>query len=119
MKILFAAAGATALLIWLFYKLRNVTTRTVTMSEAVSLRKDNLLCPVCGKVMTAGFSAAPRGIFFRKTVEKPFGTFIPPWNAMVNTLNTGLTPRENVAWRCAPCNLLLINHSASVKRNKQ
>lgn len=114
-----ALIGTAAFIAWLFYKIRSITTRIITISETVLIRKNNLLCPVCGKMMAAGFSASPRGVFFRNSVQKPFGTFIPIWQALKNTLNTGIVPKENVAWRCESCALILIDHSAAVVRNRQ
>jgi len=79
---------------------------------------DQVLCPKCGKPMSSGFIHAPSGIQWREPGQKP-GLWNPIWRAMSNTRSMagklfGRNYRENVAWHCADCQMLLVDHSCSL-----
>lgn len=69
-----------------------------------------IICPQCQAVMKPGYAVGPRGIVFRSQQEPAPGFFTlrPP---LPNTANTGVTFKENRAWHCAACKLLLVDHN--------
>lgn len=73
---------------------------------------DSVLCNKCGKPMVSGFVGASRGIFWREQSQKPL-RWEWLWKALPNTL-AWWTFRENAAWHCADCQLLVVDHSHSL-----
>lgn len=73
-------------------------------------------CPKCGQGMVPGFTRAPHGLYWRTTSEKPLRW---GWigNALANTLSWW-TCRENQAFHCASCKMILIDHSQSFPSRK-
>ena len=73
-------------------------------------------CPKCGRQMAPGFVRAPHGILWRTASEKPLRwNWI--WNALANTIGWW-TFRENPAFHCESCKMLLIDHSRSLPAKK-
>jgi len=68
-------------------------------------------CPKCGVFMTPGFSAAD-GVFFRTRDEKRKVFAIK--RLLPNTRNMTPSLRENMAWRCDACRLLVMDYSCLV-----
>ena len=73
-------------------------------------------CPECGVSMQQGFIMAGRGIIWRRKDDKPISSFAHIGQALDNTLSASLQPRQNMAWHCSACRLILIDHAKLVKR---
>ncbi len=70
-------------------------------------------CPQCGKEMLSGYVFAPLGIHWLSKSQKP-PIFHPVWRALPKTLNWRLRRRENPAWHCDQCQMLIVDHSQSL-----
>lgn len=79
--------------------------------DVVPLMRLKVDCPRCHKRMQPGFALAARGIFWRADQDKPFGLANTPGRLLSSTANWGMRTRENMAWRCEACNMLLVDHS--------
>jgi hypothetical protein len=81
-----------------------------TVTDTSQMDQMEIVCPQCQVVMKPGYAVGPRGIVFRSQQEPAPGFFTlrPP---LPNTANTGVTFKENRAWHCAACKLLLVDHN--------
>ena len=74
-----------------------------------------LKCPKCNNYMEIGYTIASRGLLFRKKDETfklvETGKLIP------NTANMGFSMKENLAWKCNTCKLLLLDYSCQIKKS--
>ena len=78
--------------------------------------KELLTCPKCEKPMDKGFTRATQGIQWRNDMEAPLrSNWI--WRALSNTLHWW-TYRENSAWHCTDCSMLIIDHSTSCRSKR-
>ncbi len=73
---------------------------------------EQVTCFRCGRPMAAGFARAPHGIQWRTPAEPPL-RWRRVWRVLRNTL-AWWSFRENPAWRCAECELLVVDHSHSL-----
>ena len=104
-------------LILVFYFMRKISKKnssTVNMTEVESRSLESYICPKCKTTMDNGFSM-PNGIHWRPNTDKPFSMFTTKDKALDNTLNISFLMRENKAWRCKECSLIIIDHSSLVK----
>lgn len=107
-----------AFFIWLFYFLRKenkkLTIKTYRDIEAEGI--PDLKCPKCNSYMDAGYTLAGKGLLFRKRHEEfkliALGRLIP------NTANLGFSTKENLAWQCQQCQLILIDYRFQIKKGK-
>jgi len=97
--------------------LYRILRRSQVVRDDASLWKDrNYPCPQCGAIMEQGFIMAGRGIIWRPKDDKPIGTFAHIGQALDNTISPSLPPRQNMAWHCPRCRLILVDHDKLVKR---
>jgi hypothetical protein len=68
--------------------------------------------------MDRGYVSAPRGIIWRSLGQRPVGLVFRPWAVLDNTLNMSLTPLHNLAWRCAACHMLTIDHGGLIRGDR-
>ena len=73
-------------------------------------------CPGCGSTMRQGWVLLGKGaIWSARSAGRP-GTFASIGSALDNTISLSIPPASNMAWRCPPCGLLLLDHSKLVKK---
>jgi len=102
--------------IWIFNLIRKESKKITvkTYQELKIAGTPELKCPKCNDYMDVGYTIASRGLLFRKQEEKfkPVATdkLIP------NTANLGFGMKENLAWKCNNCKLVLIDYSCQVKK---
>ena len=104
-------------LIFVYYFMRKISKKNSTVINLTEIESRNLesyTCPKCKKTMESGFSL-PNGIHWRSNDNKPFSIFTSRDKALENTTNISFSIKENKAWRCKECNLVLIDHSTFVK----
>ncbi len=87
--------------------------------DALAQYDRNFQCPRCGTAMESGFSFAPRGIQWRGATETPPGRFTIVQKVIPNTANWGFTIRDNKAWRCRACSLLVVDHTSFLRHGKE
>lgn len=71
-------------------------------------------CPNCGRPMQTGFALAGKGVAWREASQKYTLWQMTIFGSLPNTVNKGFTRRENRAWRCETCQLILMDHSEMV-----
>ena len=104
-------------LILVFYFIRKISKKNssvVNMTETESKNLESYMCPKCKTTMYNGFSM-PNGIHWRPNTDEPFSAFTTKDKALDNTLNISFSMRENKAWRCKECSLILIDHGSLIK----
>ena len=104
-------------LIFLYYLMRKISKKNsavINLTEMDSKNLEYYTCPKCKGTMENGYSL-PNGIHWRPNTDKPFSIFTTKDRALDNTLNISFSIKENKAWRCRKCNLILIDHSTFVK----
>jgi hypothetical protein len=69
-------------------------------------------CPTCGRAMVRGYSHAACGIQWRSEFDRP-KRWTVAWRFLPSTVHWW-SMRENVAWHCSTCSIVVIDHSASV-----
>lgn len=118
MKDLWFAAGIMLLAVSVFaILLYRILRRSRVVRDSESLWKGrDYRCPQCGELLEQGFIMAGRGIIWRPRSDKPIGAFAHIGQALDNTLSPSLPPRQNMAWHCPDCRLILIDHDKLVKR---
>ncbi len=78
------------------------------------IKDEDMLCPICQNLMTAGYTMSPRGIYFH-----PKGTKLNMLKATETNgtlkhtfdLSFRLKQRETLAWHCPHCKIVTIDHS--------
>lgn len=78
------------------------------------IKDDEMLCPVCHKQMTAGYSLSSKGIYFHPRGEKLNLFKSTPENGLLKhslDFSFRLKQRENLAWHCPECQIVTIDHS--------
>ncbi|HKK04571.1 MAG TPA: PF20097 family protein [Gammaproteobacteria bacterium] len=99
--------------------------RRVTKSAQVVEARDGELdwpdrrCPICGGTMAQGFVMAGRGLIWAGRHRKAPGTFAHIGQSLANTISMNLPPALNMAWRCEPCSLVLVDHSRMIKLKRR
>lgn len=111
------------LMIFLFKQLnRNSQDLRYIVPEGTKDYSDEeILCPVCHEAMISGYSITNRGIIFHERNEE-FSLLKAMLNNQLlkNTADYSFRfrPRENQAWRCHSCQIVLIDHSKLLEVEK-
>lgn len=105
-------------LVVLLVVIRAIRDRNATHRSIAELPPEpsTVLCPRCAQPTQAGFAVAGRGIHWRGAQAKPIGIFATVFSVLPNTISMSIPTRENRAWRCAGCAIVVIDHSALVGR---
>lgn len=112
---LVAAAGVAALGV-LWWLVRHVGRRNRVVNEdAAPWPVDDTKCPRCGRAMEPGYVMLGRGAIWASRDDRPAGIFAHIGKSLPNTLSLDLRPALNRAWRCVPCQQLLIDHSGLIR----
>lgn len=90
---------------------RNPTT---TGPEATADRA--VACPRCGAPMQPGRTQLGRGATWSAQGDRPPRAFLNVFQTLPNTLSLAVPPALNPAWHCAPCQMLLVDHSRLVSQ---
>lgn len=109
----FSALIALVLLLWLVRWIGR-RNRSVPDDPALWTGRD-YPCPQCGQSMAEGWVLLGKGAIWSDRANGRPGTFALITSALPNTLSLRLTPAANMAWRCARCQLLLLDHSRLVR----
>lgn len=85
-----------------------------TYREIESQGIPDIKCPKCGTYMDAGYMIVAKGLIFRRKHEalKLTGT----GRLLPNTTNLGFKVKENLAWTCNTCQLVMIDYSFQIKK---
>ncbi|MEJ2509757.1 MAG: PF20097 family protein [Gammaproteobacteria bacterium] len=123
MKLALAIAAALlviglGLLMWWLLRRLARTTRVVQGRDA-ELDRPERRCPACGQTMAQGYVMAGRGLIWGERHRKTPGTFAHIGQSLANTISLTLPPALNMAWRCEPCALVLVDHSKMVKLKRR
>jgi hypothetical protein len=90
----------------IFYEMNLSNINAVRLNEIGMIPQ--YPCPKCAIEMQKGFSRS-NGIAWRNEYEPPLPIYIRK-QALENTL-IAVTGRENIAWYCQECKLILVDHS--------
>jgi hypothetical protein len=71
-------------------------------------------CPRCAQPMQQGWVMLGKGAIWTDRGAGRPGLFAHIGSALPNTISLHLRPAANMAWRCAPCQLLLVDHEKLV-----
>ena len=112
--ILFVATVALLPLVALGLLILAVRRRNSVVASAGDHPHQDVSCPGCGREMAPGYVLAGRGIHWRGAGEGPIGPFATILGALPNTISLSFRPRENRAWRCEACSILVVDHAALV-----
>lgn len=109
-------APIVILMIFLFKRLNQNSQelRYIIPEGQKDYSEEEILCPMCQQAMISGYSLTTRGILFHQKNEN-FSLLKAMFNNQLlkNTadLSVRFRPRENQAWRCPDCQMVLIDHS--------
>ncbi|MEA3274191.1 MAG: PF20097 family protein [Pseudomonadota bacterium] len=107
------AISALVLLLWLMRRIRRKSRKVPDVPRLWEGR--DFRCPQCGAPMDQGWVMLGKGaIWSSREAGKP-GTFAHIGLALENTISMSLPPAANMAWHCASCRLLTLDHDKLVK----
>lgn len=72
-------------------------------------------CPGCGAPMAPGWVMLGKGAIFSARSRGRPGLFAHIGTALPNTISMHVPPAANMAWHCAACRLLLLDHGKLVR----
>ena len=72
-------------------------------------------CPACRTPMERGYALAGRGLIWAPLTRPSPGTLAHIGQALDNTLSLSMPPDLNMAWHCAACRLLVVDHAKLVR----
>ena len=99
------------LFVFLFF-LRKMIRRHSNYRSFDELKREgaeSFKCPRCGNQMDYGFRMANQGIIWRLEQEKM--QMVAPQRMLENTMNFTMKNKENPAWHCKGCKLIIIDHN--------
>ena len=104
---------------FLIYFLRKTEKRNhiVTTHESL-LHWPEVKCAHCGKSMQQGYSFTGKGISWTPRHRRTPGNLLTIVSTLENTFSMRLPQPLNMAWHCAQCQLILIDHSKMVRFKK-
>ena len=98
--------------------IRNIYKRNksfMTYTDYLPYDLQDVPCPRCQETMDPGFIMAGKGMQWRKQRDS-FTTFKL---GLENTMNVTMTTKENRAWHCENCRMLVIDHSTMISDSKR
>lgn len=110
------AAVFVPLFIWLFVFIRRESKKIVVKSFQ-DLEREGIpdyKCPRCNTYMEVGYSVAGKGMMFRN--KNMQFKVVAPGRLLRNTANWGFKIRENLAWKCANCQLIVVDYGFQIKK---
>ncbi len=72
-------------------------------------------CPACRTPMEQGWALLGKGAIWSSRSRAKPGTFSHLGATLDNTISMSLRPAVNMAWHCASCRLLLLDHAKLVR----
>lgn len=114
---LWLAGGiAIAVLLFLWTLVRRIGRRSRLVPETPDPWEGRAFkCPACGAAMDGGYVLAGRGLIWSRRGQPRKWVFAHIGEALDNTLSLSISPAVNLAWRCVPCRMLLIDHDKMVR----
>lgn len=107
-------------LIVLFYLLRKLERKNHIISTQESqLHWKDIKCVHCGQYMEHGYVFAGKGISWTPKRNRKPGVFSTVFSSLENTLSMRIPPPLNMAWYCANCKLIVIDHSKMIRFKKE
>ena len=114
-----AGGFAITALVFMWVIVRRVGRKSQVVPETGDLWEGRAFrCPVCGAPMDEGYVLGGRGLIWSRRGQAKRWTFAHIGEALDNTLSLSLSPAVNLAWRCEPCRMLLVDHDKMVRPNK-
>ena len=115
-SLLLGGVIAIAALSVLLVLVRRIARRSRTLPDIPSLwHGRDYACPQCGAAMQPGWVLLGKGAIWSDRARGKPGAFANIGQALPNTISLNLRPAVNMAWRCAGCRLLLIDHDKLVR----
>ena len=97
--------------------LRRVARNNRNIEENDSLWENrDYRCPQCATPMEQGYVLMGKGMIWAPRRGGTIGSFAHIGQALGNTISLRLPPALNMAWRCAHCELTIVDHSKLIKK---
>ena len=103
---------AIILLIVVFLFLRKTIKKNLKTMSFDELRRFGIAsykCPRCNQEMKQGFRLSNQAIIWRSKDEKV--KTMAPERMLSNTMNFTVSTKENLAWHCESCKLILVDYN--------
>ncbi len=91
---------------------------TVVPSEQYEPQRPRYACPRCGRPMQPGYAVFADGLHFLPDLRRAWRHPLDIEGGLPNTVNFTLGAAGNAAWRCADCQMVLVDHSCLVSRRR-